>query len=148
MVLELEDNDKMPDPTNPCDEPSHEEIPIRKSVEDFLDSRAKRIMMMEDLLPEEIFRLYTDLDNQLKANNYDLKIPPSESQDLDIKRLFCGAVVAYELSSSKYVRFITEGEPALIKRTESSAIFEFFGQNWEGIADWLRSGTSVQYKDS
>ena len=138
----------MSDQTNPCDEPSHEEIPIRKSVEDFLDSRARRIMMMEDLLPEEIFGLYTDLDNQLKANNYDLKIPPGESQDLSIKKLFCGAVVAYELSSSKYVRFMTEGEPVFIRGNQSSKIFEFFGQNWEGIADWLRSGTSVQYKDS
>jgi hypothetical protein len=123
-----------------------EEINVRRSIEDFLDPRARQIMLAHALSPDEIFPLYAELDTLLRADDYDLTIDPNQPQGPLIKKFLCGAVVAYELSQSKIVGFLDRGEPAILRRDKPSETFSAAGRHWEGMAKRLTNGIEKEFE--
>ncbi len=110
-----------------------------KSVSDFLDSRARTLATAHNLSPEEIFPLYRDLEAELLANNGQIEIDPNVSPDKTIKKIVCGAVINYELSSREILKLEDDGKTAVIKRAVQPNVYESLGRYYEGIAKRLMS---------
>jgi len=108
------------------------------SVDDLSDSRARAIFKFEKLRAEEVFPLYRDLEAELIARDEKMMSDLNEPQDGMVKRLFCGAVLAYELRTNEEVSFFDEGTVATIKRSTTPEEYGVLGMYYEGIARTLR----------
>ncbi|MDD5192296.1 MAG: hypothetical protein PHH54_01015 [Candidatus Nanoarchaeia archaeon] len=111
--------------------------PVISSIDDLSDARAREIATANKLLPKEIFTSYMDLQAEVISNNGKFSIDTDKPLDSLIKKLFCGAVISYEMTSRKEMGFEDDGRMAVIKRDKSPEIYASLGRYYEGIAKRL-----------
>ena len=108
------------------------------SLADFIDLRARALAAQHNLLLNEIFPMYRDLEAEVLANNGQIEIDPNIPQDETIKKLVCGAVISYELASRESLRFEDDSKIAVIKRSAQPRVYDSLGRYYEGIAIRLK----------
>ena len=112
-------------------------FPEIKSKDDFLNPKAKLIVETYDLQIEEIFPNYRDLEAEVQANGGNINIDSGASQENMIKKLNCGAVISYELSTVKGIQIMDDGKVAILQRSAPTETYLAIGKYYERVANQL-----------
>ena len=107
------------------------------SIDDFSDARARSIAVNHNLNAEEIFPIYRNLEAEVQANRGTFSINPDIPQGEMIKKLICGAVISYELSTVKGLKIMDNGKIATLQRSVPAEVYSSLGRYYEGVAKQL-----------
>jgi hypothetical protein len=106
------------------------------SINDLSD-RAREIAKSIQVPLERILPLYRELETE--ANEGDMETDLSGNKDEVITKLLCGAIVCYELSCGKTVRFADGGKGAVVSPIACVSDYAFLGQFYEDFAKKIRN---------